>query len=151
MLHCLHLGIFKWVPDCLFDQLGKMSQSAKKIHGLAVTYGNLFQRQSQHSIMPKIKFSNGIIQGKLLAKEYEGILLLIATILCSTSGSNVLKDRKGTTFSTKDGIKDWVTLVETLLMCVQWLKSDKMLWVQWLKSDEMPKKLVKRSQKNISS
>jgi hypothetical protein len=88
--------------------------------------------------MPKTKFSNGIIQGKLMAKEYEGVLLLIATILRSTSGSNVLKDRKGTTFSTGDGINDWVTLVETLLM-----------WVQWLKSDEMPKKLVKRSKKNI--
>jgi hypothetical protein len=86
--------------------------------------------------MPKTKFSNGIIQGKLMAKEYEGVLLLIATILRSTSGSNVLKDRKGTTFSTEDGINDWVTLVETLLM-----------WVQWLKSDEMPKKLVKRSKK----
>jgi hypothetical protein len=48
----------------------------------------------------------------------------------------VLKDRKGTTFSTEDGINDWVTLVETLLM-----------WVQWLKSDEMPKILVKRSKK----
>jgi hypothetical protein len=71
-----------------------------------------------------------------MAKEYEGVLLLIATILRSTSGSNVLKDRKGTTFSTEDSINDWVTLVETLLM-----------WVQWLKSDEMPKKLVKRSEK----
>jgi hypothetical protein len=139
MLHCLHLGIFKYVRDCFFDQLGKTSQSAEQINGLAVTYGKLFQRQSQCS-MPKTKFSNGIIQGKLMAKEYEGILLLIATILRSTKGSNLLKDRKGTTFSTEDGINDWVPLVATLLM-----------WVQWLKSDEMPKKLVKRSKKNISS
>jgi hypothetical protein len=45
--------------------------------------------------MPKTKFSNGIIQGKPMAKEYEGVLLLIATILRFTSGSRVLKDRKG--------------------------------------------------------
>jgi hypothetical protein len=33
------------------------------------------------------QYINGIIQGKLMAKEYEGVLLLIATILRSTSGS----------------------------------------------------------------
>jgi hypothetical protein len=81
MLHCLHLGIFNYVRDCFFDQLGKTSQSVEKINGLAVAYGTLFQRQSQCSMMPKTKLSNGIIQGKLMAKEYQGVLLLIATIL----------------------------------------------------------------------
>jgi hypothetical protein len=82
---------------------------------------NLFKTKSvQHA---QTKFSNGIIPAKLMAKEYEGVLLLITTILRPTSGSNVLKDRKGTTFSTEDGIKDWITqVVETLLMWVQWLK-----------------------------
>jgi hypothetical protein len=71
-----------------------------------------------------------------MAKEYEGVLLLIATILRFTTGSSVLKVRKGKTFSTEDSIKDWITVVEKLLM-----------WVQWLKSDEIPKKLVKRAKK----
>jgi hypothetical protein len=46
MLHCLHLCIFKYVCDCFFDQLGKTSQSAETINGLAIMYGKLFQRQS---------------------------------------------------------------------------------------------------------
>jgi hypothetical protein len=51
MLHCLHLGIFKYVRDCFFDQLGKTSQSAEKINSLAVTYGKLFQKtkSAQHA------------------------------------------------------------------------------------------------------
>jgi hypothetical protein len=39
-----------------------------------------FFKDKVSATCPK-KFSNGIIQGKLMAKEYEGILLLIATIL----------------------------------------------------------------------
>jgi hypothetical protein len=54
MLHCLHLGIFKYVCGCFFDQLGKTSQSAEKINGLAFTYGKLFQRQSQRNMPKKV-------------------------------------------------------------------------------------------------
>jgi len=36
MLHCLNLGIFKYVPDCFFDQIGKTSKAVDTINGLAV-------------------------------------------------------------------------------------------------------------------
>jgi hypothetical protein len=44
--------------------------------------------------MPITQFSNGIQQGKLMAKEYPGVLLLIATILRSTAGSKLLFAKK---------------------------------------------------------
>jgi hypothetical protein len=124
----------KFVPYIYFIKADK--EEADRLAGeyTSRTQG-VKQRQSQRS-MPKTKFSKGIIQGKLMAKEYEGVLLLIATILRFTTGSSVLKVRKGKTFSTEDSIKDWITVVEKLLM-----------WVQWLKSDEIPKKLVKRAKK----
>jgi len=135
MLHCLHLGIFKYVRDCFFDQIGQSSVVVQKINGLAVKYGELFSRQSDRN-MPKTKFANGIQKGKLMGKEYEGVLLLIAIILRSTYGSSLLQERKGTSFSKDEGIEDWIRLVETLLM-----------WVEWLKSDEIPKKLVNRAKR----
>ena len=58
MLHCLHLGIFKYVRDCFFAQIGSTSKAVDKINGLASAYGSLFKRQSQRS-MPKTRCSNG--------------------------------------------------------------------------------------------
>jgi hypothetical protein len=45
-------------------------------------YGELFARQSDRN-MPKSKFNVGITGGKLMAKEYEGVLLLLATMRSS--------------------------------------------------------------------
>ena len=135
MLHALKLGIFKYVRDMFFEQVGENSQLADDINALAVKCGELFSRQSDRD-MPKTKFSNGIQKGKLMGSEYTGVLLIIAGILRSTSGSELLQSKKSSTFGQGDGVEDWVMLVETLLM-----------WEAWLKSDVMDRKHVHRSRR----
>lgn len=135
MLHALLLGIFKYVRDCFFEQIGDSSALADEINALAVEYGDLFCRQSDRDL-PKTKFGNGIRKGKLMAKEYRGVLLIMAAILRSTEGRRLLKGKKGSTFAEKDGIEDWTMLVETLLQWEVWLKSDVMKMIHVLRSEK---------------
>jgi hypothetical protein len=86
--------------------------------------------------MPITQFSNGIQQGKLMAKEYPGVLLLMATILRSTARSKLLLAKKNSTFAHDDVLSEWIELVETLLM-----------WEVWLKSDKIAKRHVKWAEK----
>ena len=112
------------------------SMLAEEINALANAYGHLFAHQSDRD-MPKTKFSNGIQGGKLMAKEFLGVLLLIATILWSTKGQKLLLAKKSSMFAKDKKLDKWSVLVETLLM-----------WEMWLKSDTMTKKHVHRSKKN---
>lgn len=134
MLHALLLGLFRYTRDGFFDVIGENSRLADEINALAIEYGVLFGRQSDRD-MPKTKFSSGIQQGKLMAKEYTGVLLIIAAILRSTEGRNLLKGKKRSVFGQENGIEDWTQLIETLL-----------LWESWLKSDVMTKHHVRRAQ-----
>ena len=59
MLHALLLGIFKYVRDCLFEQMGPSSQLAEHFNGYAQRYGTLLNRQSQRDL-PKTMFGDGI-------------------------------------------------------------------------------------------
>jgi hypothetical protein len=73
--------------------------------------------------MPKTKFSKGIHKGgKIMAKEYTGVLLIMATILHSTMGRRLLSQNK--TYFGPTQLRDWTMLVETLLEWEAWLKSD---------------------------
>jgi hypothetical protein len=121
MLHALLLGIFKYVRDCFFEQIGDKSKVAAEINAMAVKYGELYSRQSDRN-MPKMNFHNGIQQGKLTAKQYPGVLLILATVLVSTKGSDLLKGHKQSSLVIDE---DWISMLETLLMWESWLKSDK--------------------------
>ena len=79
MLHAVLLGNFMYLRDTLYEQVGEYSQLAETIDKLSQLYGSQFARQSERS-MPKCKFTNGIREGKLNAKEYRGILLVMAAI-----------------------------------------------------------------------
>jgi hypothetical protein len=136
MLHALLLGIFKYVRDCFFEQIGRSSRAGEAIIALGDNYGDLFTRQSDRD-MPVTKFSSGIQHnGMMTAKKYSGILLVMAAILQSTKGSELVTGISGSTFATNNGLGDWIMLVETLLM-----------WETWLKSDEISKHHVHRADK----
>ena len=75
-------------------------------------------------IRRKLLFSNGIDSGKKEAKEFVGIYLVIATVLCSSAGRNLLKNNKY--YGEEGAINDWAYLIELMLMWEQWLKSAKM-------------------------
>ena len=68
-----------------------------------------------------------------MAKEYSGVLLLIATLLRSAEGRQILSSCRKKNFNDDWLIADWSLLVETLLQ-----------WEAFLKQPEMPKNLVKK-------
>jgi hypothetical protein len=49
--------------------MGKSSQLAKNINGLATMYGKLLTRQSERDL-PNTNFAKGIQKGKLMARDF---------------------------------------------------------------------------------
>jgi len=133
MLHAMLLGIFVRVRDTFFAQVGPKSQLAVQLNILASEFGALLSRQSDRDL-PKTKFSGGIRRGKLMAKEYTGIILVLLITIKSAKGQAMLKKRPH--FRVASTVSDWIMLLETLLQ-----------WVEWLNSTTMPLKDVQRCPK----
>ena len=137
MLHTIQLGIFKYVRDIFFDQLGKTSRAAKVINGLSKVFMKQFAHQSDKS-MPPMRFSKGIQEGKLMGRDYRGVLLLMM-VLCQTSASrSVIKASRGGkktrgNFKEENLINDWADLLELLL-----------LWEAYLQLPEMETKDLRK-------
>jgi len=135
MLHAILLGIFKYTRDCFFAQIGKTSGLADAIDDLSQNIGDHFGRQSERD-MPKCKFKQGIRRGKIMAKEFRGILLVMAAILRCRKGRDLLRNNQS---FQDDDQKDWVLLVETLLQ-----------WEAFLNEPEMSVQHIRRlRQKNV--
>ena len=137
MLHALLLGIFKYIRDEFFYQVGE-SKQLPDIESLAAEIGALLSRQSSRN-KPRTKFGTGIKGGKKTAKEYTGIILLLLLVFRSEKGKQLLfklHKKKGATAKkfTPTNITDWTMMLETMLE-----------WEEWLKSDEMKKVHVMRS------
>ena len=124
MLHALLLGIFKYVRDCFFEQIGPDSKLADEINAYARELGDYLNRQSQRDL-PRTHFANGICKGKLNAKDFPGILLCMACVLRCTGSYQELRKRRGH-FKDEGVLQDWLTVVETLLQWEQWLKADRL-------------------------
>ena len=133
MLHALLLGIFRYIRDCFFEQLGATSKLAKDINSLSREYGSLFNRQSTRDL-PKTSFAKGIQAGKIMGKEYTGILLVLAAVLQSAKGQHMVTTHKKSNFGNIAQLDDWILLVDTMLQ-----------WENWLKSDRLEKSQVKNS------
>ena len=121
MLHALYLGIFKYIRDAFFEQIGKTSKLRHTVEALCKRYGLLLSRQSARD-MPRTKFANGVNVGKLMAKDYSGVLLCLACVVRSSKGRTELAKRKK--FKIEGAIEDWQMLLERLLQWEMWLKSD---------------------------
>ena len=93
MLHALLLGIFRYVRDCFFTQIGETSILSKEINAFAKQYGQIIARQSNRDF-PKTNFKNGICKGKLNAKDFPGILLCLAAVLRSSGGRSAIARKK---------------------------------------------------------
>ena len=141
MLHAILLGIFKYVRESFFEHIGATSELAEDINGLSKLYGMLLTRQSDRSL-PKTNFSKGIQKGKLMAKEYRGVLLVMAAVIHSTRGRQLLEKKKA--MGGEVGVTDWSRLVETLLewesfLCLKKIRKDdvkklkkKMIYIMYL-------------------
>lgn len=125
MLHQILLGVFKYVRDCFFIQIGLHSKLSPEINALAKLLGKLMAHQSDRDL-PKTNFAKGIFEGKIMGKEFTGVLLLISAILQTEAGRSILfKVQKGN-FKKSWQVQDWVLLVDTLLEWEHYLKQPKM-------------------------
>ena len=131
-LHAVLLGIFRYVRDTFFEFVGADSQLAEDINGLAKVYGKYLTHQSEKDF-PTTNFSKGLCQGKMMATQYRGVLLLMAAVLRSWSGKKML--RKWLRFH--DGSTgNWSYLVELLLG-----------WESFLCEERIDMSVVKRLEK----
>lgn len=158
MLHQVLLGIDKYVILGLMEQIGKKSQQMDAINGLAKQYGKEFAHNSDRNL-PKTTFRNGIFEGKIMGKEYPGVLLVCLTVLHSAYGKRTL--RKNGKFYYQQPVqdrpvdaylRDWIMVIELVLQWEEYLKSDVMQvkHVQRLKFKHrfllyLLKKVLKRS------
>ena len=85
MLHHILLGLFKYVTVGFKEHIGLSSKHLDDINALAKQYGFLFARNSDRDL-PKTTFSKGILHGKIMGKEYSGVMLIMAAIVQSNLG-----------------------------------------------------------------
>lgn len=132
-LHQFDLGVIPRTRTVFFKQIGEDSEAATNIDALAIAYGHKFAHQSDRTI-PQTNFNNGIKAGKLMARQYKGVLLIMAAILRSTMGRKLLGKKKH--FKEENKMADWLMLVELLLQ-----------WEAFLNEPLMMKRHVKRLKK----
>ena len=137
ILHAVLLGVFVRVRDCFFQQLGKTSAAAEEANALSKLLGALLDHQSERD-KPRVKFMNGIHKGKLMAKEFTGVMLIMSAILRVDHGMNILKGARKKNFREDWQRKDWILLVETMLQ-----------WEAYMSLDRMQKKDVERCKKKF--
>ena len=133
-LHSILLGIFMYCRQIFFYDVGKTAAVAAVINGLSRRYGEIIARQSDRSL-PNTNLIGGVLEtAKYMANDHRGVLLLLAAVLTSTKGRQLLgtkvKFRKD---SKKD---DWLLLVITLLQ-----------WEAYLCQPTMKKHHVKKMEK----
>ena len=116
MLHAILLGIFVYVRDCLFMQVGKTSKSASDLNGLSKILGSLISRQSDRN-KPRTKLGNGVAKGKLMAKEFTGVMLILSAMLRVQAGVDLFRTARKKNFREEWQRRDWILLIETML---QW-------------------------------
>ena len=84
--------------------------------------------------MPGGSFTKGIKVGKLMAKDYRGVLVVILAMLRSTKGREILQGYKN--FRKESDLNDWILLVESMLE-----------WESYLNEPRMEKEHLKRLKK----
>ena len=130
ILHAILLGIFMYDRDTFVKMVGESAKVLEDINALARTYGTLLTRQSERDL-PRTNFSKGFFKTKIQAKEYRGIILLLAIVCRSSAGQKMLatKQKFGETWI----IDDWLMLLELHLQ-----------WEAYLNEPVMQLKHVKR-------
>ena len=125
MLHQILLGIFKYLKEEFFNQLGKDSALAEEINSLCTMIGSLLKRQSDRDL-PKTSFSKGINKGKLMGKEMSGVILLLAAVLQTAAAQKLLEKGRNSPFKDPEAFDDWVMVLELLLQWEAYMKLPEM-------------------------
>ena len=90
------------------------------INGLSKVHMKQFAHQSDKT-MPPMRFSKGIQEGKLMGRDYRGVLLLMMVLCQTQAGRSVIKASRGGkktrgNFKEDHLINDWADLLELLLI-----------------------------------
>ena len=133
MLHAILLGLFKYIRDVWFEFIG--GKPKELMNALSAEYSKMFRRQSDKS-MPAGSFSKGVKVGKLMGKEFRGVLLCMLVMTHSGTGRSILRSSRGKHFRADEQVQDWSHLLELLLV-----------WEAYLNNDEMKVKHVKKLEK----
>ena len=92
IIHWIQLGMFKYSRENLFEKTGE-GKLGKSLDVIATQMGFLLSRQSTKDL-PRTKFTNGVMKGKLMAHEMSGVMLVLVAALVSTAGQNLLLNAK---------------------------------------------------------
>jgi hypothetical protein len=138
LLHAFLLGTFKYLRDTFFELIGKSTEGAKMINALSKVYSRLFARQSDRT-MPGTAFSRGINVGKLMAKDFRGVLLIMLAMARSTKGQKILKLHRH--FKQQSDLDDWILLIELMLEWESYL-NEPMMYVKHVKRLEKKHRFI---------
>jgi hypothetical protein len=143
MLHALLLGLYKYCRAIFFFYVGPDSQAADTINAIAKQYGKFFKHQSDRD-MPRTNFAKGIKKGKLMAKEFAGLILILLVVLRSTrERETVLKGRSSKKhFQSEAQVQDWIILLERLLGWHRWLCQPRILVTEVNRSKKKHRSLL---------
>ena len=127
VLHWIQLNWYKTTRDCLFAQTGETSELSRNLDSLCITMGKMLKHQSDRD-MPRTMFNGGVREGLLQAHHMTGVMLVLALSLRCTQGRKLLletsRGNQKQFFNDEQKIRDWIQLLETLLMFERWLKKD---------------------------
>jgi hypothetical protein len=65
--------------------------------------------------MPGTAFTKGIQVGKLMAKDYRGVLLIMLAMVMSTKGKEILKRSRNFKDKEETTLNNWILLLELML------------------------------------
>jgi len=124
MLHAILLGVFKYIREVFFKDVGEKSETAESFDAICMAIGDLLSRQSDRD-MPNTRFPNGIRRGKMNGKRFTGVLVCLYAAICSEQGQQLLR-KSHKKWREPGKIEDWIMLLETMLQWEAWLKSETM-------------------------
>ena len=104
LLHAFLLGLLKYLRDIFFEMVGKDSEGARQV------YSRFSARQSDRT-MPGTSFTRGIQVGKLMGKDYRGVLVIILVMVNSTKGRAILPEHAVASLTQKCLLICYITLV----------------------------------------
>ena len=81
----------------------------------SITSGSRGNLTSDKSML-STSFSKGIKEGKLMDKEFKGVLLNMLVLLHCGQGRALLKKSRIQWFKTEEQVRDWSKLVELMLI-----------------------------------
>jgi hypothetical protein len=88
-LHWINLNDFGYTRESFFEQCGKESDLAGAINKTATMVSTLLQRQSDKDLS-RTQFSKSIQEGKVMAHEMPGLIMVLLVTIRSTRGRNEL-------------------------------------------------------------